>query len=347
MTRRILLMLVLIAIPTLAIAGKLEVNESFDVKPGQELSMSFDSVRGDIVIEGWDKDVVEIRGTMRGRDWEEDDRLEFDHGSHGLDITPSYRPRGGDDVDADLTIHVPREFDVRLRAAADARVDGLEGAVEISIANARLELIDVHGEANVSTANGGLEIKDCTLEGDFGSVNGGTKIHESKISGEVATVNGGMRVSGASDDLELESVNGGVDIGTAEGNVKANTTNGRIRIKELAGSIQAETVNGSVRFRMIGSPNGDHSVEIETVNGSVEIEIPENFSLDFDLEVRNEDRDDDYEIISDFDLDIDEDESRRGRYRIRGKGQIGGGKNTVYIRAKNGDIVLTKVASAR
>ena len=334
----------LAVVPVSVSAGTQEVERQFDVEPGQELRLAFQRVGGEIQIEGWDKNIVEIRGRMRGSDWHEDDELEFDQSSSGIDVTPSFRVSDDDHVRAELKIKVPREFDVQIRAHADTRITDVRGNLELSVGNADVDLENVHGQSDISVANGKLNVKNCTLDGELSNVNGRLSVDKSAIKGVVACVNGNMTVSRAPEGIEVSSTNGNIDIGMAKDHVRAETVNGHVKIDELDGWIEAETVNGAVELRMVGGPDGKRSVEIETLNGDVEIEIPENFSMKFDVEVKSENGH--YEIISDFDLDI-EDDSRRRHHKMRGKGSIGGGRNTVYIRATNGDVILKRIASSR
>lgn len=337
---------ILLVLPVSASGASQDIDRQFDVKPGQALRLDFDDMRGNIEIEGWDKNRVEINGRIGGRDWEDGDELEFDQTSSGIDASPSYRPHDDDRIKIDLKIKVPREFDIRMRGNTDTRISNLRGDIEVSIANADLELDDVHGECDISAANGHLDVKDCTLKGDVSNVNGRLTVDNSDLSGEVASVNGGMKVSRAPEGIDVSSVNGSIDVGSAKDHVQVSSVNGSVEIDELYGWLEAETVNGAVRLRMVGNPDTKRDLDIETLNGNVEIEIPENFSLEFDIEVRSEDRGARYEIISDFDLDIQSEDSRRRRYKVRGKGKIGGGRHKVHIRTTNGDVILKRVSSS-
>ena len=324
------------------------VDKQFDVEPGQSLTLDFRGVSGDLDIEGWDQNRVQIqgrvRGNRRGRGGDNDSWLEFDQSKSGVEV---YADSGydDDDVDARLSIKVPEQFDVRLRGALETTVTNLHGELEAQIGNADLRLRSVHGTCRISTANGKLDIEDCSLDGDVSNTNGRLTIEDSDIIGDVVSTNSNMSLSRAPQGLDAKSTNGNIRVEAVSDHFHGKTTNGNVTIRELDGSIDTETVNGSVTVRMVGDPNGDRSVDIETLNGNVEIEIPANFSMKFDIEVRNEDRDrnERYEIVSDFDIAIADDTSARGRrHRVLGTGSIGGGRNSVRIRATNGDVFLRK-----
>lgn len=335
--------MLLIVAPVAVMAGSQDIDRSFDVKPGQELRLDFDDLNGDVEITGWDKNRVEIRGTIGGRDWRDGDELEFDQTSSGIDVFPNFRTHDDDRIKVDLTIMVPREFDVQLHGSTDARITKITGNCDVSLGNANLELDDVHGDCDISTANGKLYVRDSSLRGDVSNVNGKLSVADSDLSGKVSSVNGGMKVSRAPKGIEASSVNGSIDVGFANDHVQVNSVNGSVEIGELDGWMEAETVNGAVRLRMVGNPDTRRDLDIETLNGDVEIEIPENYSLAFDIEVESKDRHKEYEIISDFELDIQREDTRRRRHKEHAKGEIGDGKHKVRIRATNGDVILKRI----
>ncbi len=320
-----------------------EVNQEFEVTPGQSLSLALDRVGGRIDIAAWEQNRVRIQGRTRG--WRDGSRLELHQSATGIDVAPQGRP--DDDAEVELSIQVPRQFDVDLEAQARTSIQGVHGRIEVSLGNASLDLDDVHGEARINTANGKLRLRNCSLSGKISNVNGQLRIEDSDLAGEASVVNSSMWLSRAPKDLEVTSTNGNIEIEHAADAVLARTTNGSVEIAALEGPIEAETVNGHVRVALRGDPGGDHAVDIETLNGGVEVEIPAEFSLDFDVEVRSEDGDRrDYEIVSDFDLDIQTHNTRRV-HRVEGKGNLGDGRNSVRIRATNGDVRLLRAPAAR
>lgn len=323
-----------------------DINRTFDVKPGQELRLDLEDLRGEVDIQGWDENRVEFRGHIGGRDWREGDELEFDQSKAGIDVFPNYRVDDDDHVRIELTIKVPREFDVRLRGAVDTRIENVRGACDVSLGNADLDLDKVEGACNVSTANGKMHIKDSSLKGDVSNVNGRLYVTESDLSGEVSSVNGGMKVSRAPEGMEASSVNGSITVGSAMDHVIVSTVNGSVEIEELDGWMEAETTNGAVRLRMVGDPDNKRDLDITTLNGDVEIEIPENYSLAFDIEIESKDRHREHEIISDFDLEIQSDDAGRRRYRVYGEGELGDGRHKVKIRATNGDVILKRISKS-
>ena len=231
------LTLLLILVPATLLADSTKIDRQFDVDSGQELGLALDNVRGDISIEGWDQDRVEVTGRIRGRDWRDDDELEFEQSDAGIDVSTSFRVRGGEQVKVSLTIKVPREFNIRIEAAADTEIKNLRGDIDLSVGNANVKLENVHGGGRISNANGRMSIRDCNLDGDISNVNGSLRIDKSDIKGEVATTNGNMRISRASDGIELSSTNGNIRVGMAGDHVRAETVNGKITIDELDGWI--------------------------------------------------------------------------------------------------------------
>ncbi len=324
------------------------VETDFEVSPGQELTLDLRGVGGELEIEGWEQNRVHIEGRVRMRGWgrrDDEGLLDIEQTRAGIEVYAD--ADHGDDVDARLKVRVPSEFDVRVRGALETTISNVKGNVELMLGNADADLTNVHGNCRISTANGRLRIDGCTLNGDINNTNGRLTIDNSDVSGDVVSTNSNMDVSRAPEGLEATSTNGNIKIDSVKDHFRGKTTNGNVTIRELDGWIDTETVNGNVKVRLVGNPDGKRSIDIETLNGSVDVAIPENFSMSFDIEVRDEDRrrrrGSRYEIVSDFDLEIENDESRRGdRYRIYGTGSLGDGRNSVRIRATNGDVYLRK-----
>ena len=337
---------VALCVPAALLAGE-KVDETFEVQAGQRLSLSFDAMDGDIDIEGWDESRVHIEGTTSGGDWRDGDRLDFEESSRGLHISPRARYRHDDHVRVRLLIRVPRQFDLRIDTATHLKISDIEGHLDVSVGNASVDLFKVKAEGRISTANGRMSIENCKLDAEISNVNGRLRIDSSEIKGEVSVVNSSMDVSNAPEGIELSSVNGHVDLGSAAKFVQVSTTNGNVDVDELAGWLDAETTNGNVRVRLVGLPEGRHTIDVETLNGNVELEIPEDYSMSFDIRIESRGGRQRYEVDSDFDLDIQEDDSRRGDQRITASGELNDGEHRVRIRTTNGDVILKRIASSR
>ena len=323
------------------------IDRTFPLEAGGRISLNFDDLDGDIRIEGWDQNSVHVEGATRGRDWRDDEPLDFEATSRGLRISPRGRYHHDDRVRIELRLRVPRDVDLRVDTSTHLEIRNVAGRLDLSVANANLDLMDVKGEGQISSANGRMTLSGCQLDAGISNVNGRLRIEESDIKGDVSVVNSSMEVSHAPDGIELSSTNGDIELGRAARFVQVSTTNGNIVVDELDGWIEAETINGSVRVRLVGSPEGRRSIDIETLNGNVELEIPENYSLDFDVRVESRGDHDRYEIDSDFALDIEGEDDRGGEQRLRARGTLNEGENRVRIRAINGDVILKRLASAR
>jgi DUF4097 and DUF4098 domain-containing protein YvlB len=341
---RLALAVLVLCLPSALHAGE-KIDETFASEPGQRLRLNFNDLSGDVVVEGWDRNSVQVQGETHGRDWEEGAPLDFDQSSRGLSIQPRGRYRHHDRVRLDLHLRVPRETDLQIEAATSLTIRNVSGRLDVSVGNARLDLNDVEGEGRVSSANGRMSLRGCHLDADISNVNGRLRIDSSEILGNISIVNSGLELSNAPEGIELESTNGNIELEHAGRFVQVSTTNGNVAIDELDGWIDAETTNGNVRVRFVGPPEGRRSVDIETLNGNVELEIPDNYSLDFDVRVQSRGDRTHYDIDSDFPLEIEDDSSRR-EVSLRGTGRLNDGQHRVRIRATNGDVILKRLAAA-
>jgi len=315
--------------------GKIDLNLTMQM--GKVLDVDLKGVEGSLSIEGWSKEKVTIQGNVRGRDCS----LSIDERTRGVSISPdcgssSERER----LRVNLTIRVPRQCSIRLRAATETTIASVEGHMEVEVANDDLRLIGVKGEADISTANGYLTIKGSELEGSVSNVNGRLRLSTSTINGKVSSVNSSQNISEAV-ALDTRSVNGSIKVESAREFFDARTTNGNIKIGELDGALSTETTNGDVEVTLIESgAYSEHDIDIETLNGRVDLTLPRDFSMTVEIKVRSDNgsrrR---YSIFSDFDVEIEEDVRR---YDAVANGVIGDGKHKVSIRTVNGNVYLRR-----
>ncbi len=138
-------------------------------------------------------------------------------------------------------------YEVRLPAAAEIRIEtvngpveitGIEGRVEAQTVNGRIRMEDQHGQVTAKTVNGSIE---CGL-GEL-------------LSGDThsfRTVNGRVELTlepGACELVDARAVNGRVrlELPDAE-NLDAPTRRGkRVRIGEGGGDCRIRTMNGAIR----------------------------------------------------------------------------------------------------
>lgn len=333
------LLLLAFSVPT----QQQRIDLELSVSAGDLLDIDLGEVRGDIEIVGHDADVVHIQGTVSARDWRDDNEVIIDQSGAEIRVYSEYlENRRQDDnrrMSAQLTVRVPRDFQVELVSAMDTTLRDFGGRIEVWTGNADIEASGLTGEGDLSVANGNLRISGSDLEGELSNTNGSLRLTEGSFRGSLGSTNGGAELDAISGDLRVSATNGTLRIGDVAGSLTGSTTNGSVYAGLVSGAIRIETVNGSVSATL----NGADDVDIETLNGSVELDVPADLSATFDLEVRqseperNRDRP---EIRSDFPLDIAPGNIRGGEYRRSATGTSGAGDRRIGIRATNGNVVI-------
>jgi DUF4097 and DUF4098 domain-containing protein YvlB len=211
---------------------------------GSQPTLGLKNVNGDVVLEGWDENRIEVTAVKYASSKErledveitfhmDDDRLRIEVDPDGGDRWPS---RHGS-VGVDFEIHAPR----------GTKVDAIE------VVNGGVKIRGIEGDVDVSSVNGGVSGED--LGGDV----------------DLATVNGGVSLvaGGGADSIRLHSVNGGVLLVLPkkfDARIQAGTVHGTIRAD---GEADATSFTGTSMSATLGK--GGMKVDLNTVNGSIEI----------------------------------------------------------------------------
>ncbi len=216
---------------------------------GQRLSLT--NTNGDIFVEPWDRDEVQVRAVKRvktrsgsAEEALEELKIEVDVDGRGIEIDtvyPSWRRLfGWSNVSASV------DYDIQLPRAAD---------LEVRTVNGEIEITGLAGEIRLRSTNGGISVFDSAGSVSASTTNGGIRVELGEVSGEgmeFQTTNGGIR-------LDLPA-----DIRTS---LRARTTNGSIETDFPV------TVRGTFRRnRLEGDINGGGpEIELQTTNGSIRI----------------------------------------------------------------------------
>jgi hypothetical protein len=203
---------------------------------------------------------------------------------------------GGPEVD--VTIWVPRDFDVSARIDggplvmddltgpiraevrdAEATVRRAEGPVALRLLGASALIEDVDGELAVEIVAGRAEIVGVRGPLEVRATSGGHL--------KIDTVIGPVRIETDNTRVEIEDVQGSLEVRTKHarvdaeeiiGDVVAHTTNGGIHLEEVEGRVVAMSRRGTVQVEFAGAASGD----IETESGRIEVRIPDGYGFDLD-----------------------------------------------------------------
>lgn len=226
-----------------------DVNESAQVHPKGEVEVS--NIAGSVRVSGWDRDMVEVTGTL-GRGVQD---LEFrTEGRYTLIKVRT--PRNGRSGGSDLEIRMPASSRLTVgTVSADTTVEGVKGALRLQTVSGNIEA-DVYGEdAQLKTVSG-----DVTVRG--------------------ADENGLLAITTVSGDVGLRNVRGEIVVQTVSGDVEADsgelerarirTTNGEAELRTglaRGARVEMEAVNGDLTLTIAGEPDAEFNVE--TFNGEI------------------------------------------------------------------------------
>lgn len=206
-------------------------------------AVSLENINGDVSIDVWDRDEVQVQAVKRASSPELLTKLEIDvaASSDSVRIETDYQ-RTSD--------HGHRSVEYTLMVPRQARIQGIDL---------------VNGDLTVRGVQGGVEA-DC--------VNGAMVISDVAGAIELESVNGSIECSAGShlgDSVSLAAVNGTIDLHLAPGtnaHVTAETVNGRLS-NDLGFEVRKGKYVGASMSGTIGG--GGATVELETVNGAIAV----------------------------------------------------------------------------
>ncbi len=206
-------------------------------------TVSLENVNGDVSIDVWDRDEVQVRAVKRASSPELLEKLKIDVTATDASVrieTDYERTNEHGSRSVDYTLTVPR----------NARIDDVE------LVNGNLTVTGVAGGVDADCVNGEIVVRD---------VSGGI---------ELESVNGSIECSTGSylgDSVSLAAVNGTIDLYLAPGanaDVTAETVNGTIS-NDLGFEVRKGKYVGANMNGTIGG--GGTLVELETVNGAIAV----------------------------------------------------------------------------
>ncbi|MCU7493354.1 MAG: DUF4097 family beta strand repeat-containing protein [Bacteroidota bacterium] len=349
------------------------VEKEFKASKGKTLTINL-KTGGGIVVKGWDKDLVNIKATIGGRD-AKDLKFDFNEVEQGVEINSKYTgDKEGWSSDCDLVIMVPDKFNLSLYSMGGAvslsniegrmtgktmggalTLDHLKGYLELKTMGGAVTLTSSNVDGRVETMGGPVMMEDVTggvkghtMSGkvDFSNVNN-KNAEDIKDEVKITSMGGGINVNAAPLGADVSTMGGEIKINSAKKYVKAKTMGGNITILDVDGSVNAHTMGGDVEVNMTGTGD-DRDVKLTSMSGDVTLEIPADFSMNVKVKLAyTEGREGKYKIESDFGLSQDESKEWDGdegtpRKYITGTGSFNGGKNSVVIETINGNVLIKK-----
>ena len=242
--------IIALTLATTALADD-EINKTIDADSNSAIRVT--NVAGDVEIEGWSRDEVEVEAEL-GSGVEE---LIFERDGKEIRIEVKGKKDNSRNISADLVIKVPKGSSLEVgTVSADIVVDGVEGRMRLQSVSGDVETSVFGEDINAESVSGDVDLSGKDLE----------------IRVQAKTVSG---------DIELENLKGVVDATAVSGDL--TVTSGNFSEAKL------NTVNGDIIYQ--AGLYGESRMDVETVNGSVDILFDGDVSARFDVETFNGDVD--------------------------------------------------------
>jgi hypothetical protein len=350
-----------------------KVNKEFTVQPGGKLNIDMNT-GASIYVEGWDKNVVSVNVTIKGRDSEEV-LVNCNQSGNNVSVESEFKfEKRSNKANVELKVNIPKKYNVEYSTMGGAvHLLNAEGEFEGSTMGGEISLIDLKGKVEMKTMGGSIDVKNCDLDGKVETMGGSIDVDDligdlnlSTMGGSIkqnnvrarngaegkevvlSTMGGEIEVDEAMNGVKVKTMGGAITVNKAAVFVDAETMGGNIEIKQIDGKIKATTMGGDIEVKMTGDPEkGGREVFLKSMGGDVHLTVPAKLSMDVEIEIGYDKDRDDVKIVSDFDLqqqrDVLKNNSKNNNLRyLIGTGAINGGKHKVKIKTIGGDVYLKK-----
>ena len=254
------------------------------------------NVAGSVHVQGWDSSQVSVKSIL-GADVE---RLELVCTGKLIRIEVIVPKHHGQQIESDLTVSIPKGNSLKLETvSAEARVEGVVGAVTVSTVSGGLAVQDAAGPVEAESISGDVSVSadapsvtakstsgKVTVSGGIGEVRGESVSGSMGISGtmkrvEANTISGDIKMAGAANQVKLETVSGKVSVDKVLEQAEASTVSGSI---DMAGdrlsAAEFSTASGDVDF--MGDLAEKGILNVSTQSGDIRIRIPEQTAARYD-----------------------------------------------------------------
>lgn len=182
--------------------------------------LSIRNVNGNVEVESWNKNEVEVQiiERRRGRDELE---VEFDSRADRLMITvfneQSSFGWGNRNSQINIIVRVPRNIEVNAGSVnGNVVVSNIDGEVEAETTNGRVTLTDINGNVEANTTNGHIDLRNITGEINSTTTNAAIVIRNSNSDKMyIHTTNGEIRAEVVLSDngrYDLRTTNGDIEL---------------------------------------------------------------------------------------------------------------------------------------
>jgi len=336
-TFKILFILALAPLTTLVaqVEKNKKVNRTFEVESNSLLSIS--NKYGDVHINTWDKNVIELKITITAKKRNERtaqdylDKVEIDitessnHIQIETEISGNINNGNGEKLSIDYLVSMPKSNDLELKHSYGSLFLGdLTGDVELKMSYGNMTVQDLTGDSEVKLSYGNGEIAKMK--------SGSLSIGYSNLSvDDIGSVDLSCQYSNVdltkTKDIELSNKYGSLEIEEIN-NLKGSSRYGSLEIDKLFNSLILDLVYGNgVKVDWISKNFNRIDLDITHSSGT-SLRFERGFSAELDAQFRYSDL---KYSESDFDFSYVQKESTRNEY----KGRIGEGTGDSKIRLES------------
>jgi DUF4097 and DUF4098 domain-containing protein YvlB len=306
--------------------------ENYTVSDNTLVTILGGHVDGDIRVETWGKNYVELTWTERTT-WGKAELgkadVEATQVAGKLSIETDVSQNGKVTVDCELRL--PRNVLLDKVTARDGSVS-IEGTSGDTIVTAKFGSVSVKnaaGHLDIAAEKGKIRLEGTTGGARLSTTESAIEVINADGDVQAKTSNGGITISGCKGDMTLETSGGGIYVSDLDGCVRlARTTNGAVEISDVTAVEVAETADANVKAEF--STVGDNGTVITVKRGSISLYLASD--LNADLEVKTQSG----EVSAN---------SSGGSIRLTGefspdyfKGTVGTGGNKIYAETSKGRI---------
>jgi len=228
-------------------------------------------VRGEISVEGWDKNEVSVVGPL-------DESIEefiFEVKGNETVIAVKLPHRTSSwccERETDLVIKLPKKSNVAISlVSATVTVNNIHGGLELGGVSGELEIENVSDRVRITNISGEVTLRKADGRVRVKTISGDINVSDIKGPGAFSSVSGSIDVSNANDELVLESVSGDIDVTSSTVRaIRATSVSGDVKLAaEMTegASIECDAMTGDLRLVLGGKI--DARFDVETGSGRI------------------------------------------------------------------------------
>ncbi|MFA4948642.1 MAG: DUF4097 family beta strand repeat-containing protein [Candidatus Krumholzibacteriia bacterium] len=319
---------------------RVDVDLHFTIKVPKRCDVRIESSGGEVAIEG-------VEGRLSGKTM--GGALELARVKGEIDLETMGGSVRVEDSEAEGRVRTMGGEVVIRNVKGNLRGSTMGGAVTYDNVTGRSASSADEEEMHITTMGGDIKVADTDKKVRAKTMGGDIDVARAEEV-SVTTMGGDINVDEAPAGAKVTTMGGDITILSAGKYVAAKTMGGDIRVDAIDGEIDATTMGGDIEVTMVGDPTkGERDVELSSMGGDVEITVPAGLSMSFDIEIEyTKKQHRRCKIECEFPLKIEESEKWEHNFlgqahkHIFGTGEVAGGKHTVKIKTRNGNIIIKK-----